>query len=456
MGKPVSERSLLSLTWPIFIDTLLVFCINLADAWFLSRISDSAAAAVGAVLPIAAMCFTFFIALNMAGCTLAARSLGANQTEDTARIFGVLMYACAVVGIVMSACLLFLAPTFASLMGLVGQSAMMGTTYLHTLGFGVLLLALRYGFSGILQAYGLTHWNMLATLAMTIVNGLLNYALVTGSWGLPALGVKGIAIATITAWGVNLALSAIIVLPYLKIAVKWRFDWAGLKQSLDELLRIAIPACLEPLSWHISQLVIMAMVVSLGEYSLAARVYAFQIIFCVIIFTIALSAGVQLKISHFYGAGRNLCMQKTLLKSVRAGIAIIVAILATTAIFAEPLLSLFTQEPAIIALGKQVLWLAIFCEIGRLLNMVVGLALKSTGHARWYAQFGITTMWLLSVPLAWLLALYFDFGLAGIWLAMGIDELFRGMVACVYWQKQHKARLNTAAEILASPSPSAN
>ena len=39
--KTVIERSLFSLTWPIFIDTLFVFLINVVDAWFLSRISDT-------------------------------------------------------------------------------------------------------------------------------------------------------------------------------------------------------------------------------------------------------------------------------------------------------------------------------------------------------------------------------------------------------------------------------
>lgn len=53
----VADRSLLSLTWPIFIDLFFIFMINVTDAWFLSRISDTAAASIGAVMPILGIAF---------------------------------------------------------------------------------------------------------------------------------------------------------------------------------------------------------------------------------------------------------------------------------------------------------------------------------------------------------------------------------------------------------------
>ena len=70
------DKSLWKLTWPVFVDILCVFLINIVDTWFLSVISDESAAAVGAVLPFLGLGFTLFITLNYAGNAVAARLIG--------------------------------------------------------------------------------------------------------------------------------------------------------------------------------------------------------------------------------------------------------------------------------------------------------------------------------------------------------------------------------------------
>ena len=346
--KTVIERSLLSLTWPIFIDTLFVFLINAVDAWFLSRVSDTAAAAVGAVLPISPMCFTFFIALNTAGCAVAAQRLGAQNNHGLNITYGALFSLCAIAGMVICILLLNGATFLASAMGLTGETAAIGSLYLHTLGYGVFLLALRYGANAILQSQGKTQWNMLSTAVMTLINVVFNYLFIDGKWGFPSLGVTGIALATCLAWGSSLLFSLWVIFSKLRMAVNFTFSWAGFKHAVKPILSIAVPSSLEPLSWHMSQLIIISMVVSLGEITLAARVYAFHLIFIVILFTSALSAGVQLKISYFYGAGQWQAMHQQLHRGLYLGLAVIICLVSMLYLFAPLFLGIFTQNPNII------------------------------------------------------------------------------------------------------------
>ena len=436
--KTVIERSLFSLTWPIFIDTLFVFLINVVDAWFLSRISDEAAAAVGAVLPIAAMCFTFFIALNTAGCAVASHRLGAKDVAGLDKTYGALMWLCAMAGSLVAIALLGFSATFASAMGLEGQAANYGTTYLHTLGYGVLLLALRFAASAVLQSQGKTQWNMIATGAMTIVNVIFNTLLAEGKMGFPALGVQGVAIATCLAWGTNLAVSIWAIRWRAHIAVSYVISLSELKQWLRPILKIAIPSALEPLAWHVSQLIIIAMVVSLGDIALAARVYAFNIVFLVLLFSSALTAGVQLKVTHLYGAKDFAAMHRELHRGIYIGLILVTVLVGILYLLASALLGLFTTNPEIIALGTTVIGLALICETGRLLNFLVGFSIKTTGNPQFIAVFGISTMWLMSVPLTWLLGIHLGYGLVGIWIAMGIDEVFRGTVALYYWNRRQR------------------
>ncbi|WP_054114173.1 MATE family efflux transporter [Marinagarivorans algicola] len=442
----IMQKSLFSLTWPIFIDTLMVFLINAADAWFLSQESDEAAAAVGAVLPIAGMCFSFFIALNAAGTAVAAQHLGKQYSagqaggNTVAHTFGALLILCAFAGVCISLLLLVFSAQFTALMGLTGSAATTASTYLHTLGFGTLILALRFGGSAMLQAHGKTQWNMVCTGLMTAVNIFFNYAFIYGAFGLPVLGVLGIALATCIAWGINL-IATFTTLYFLRIQFTLPESLRTLNVNMRPILTIAIPSALEPLAWHISQLIIMSMIVSMGHVALATRVYAFNIIFIVIIFTSALSAGIQLKVAYLFGARQFITMHNTLKKGVWQGLLVVLFMTGSVYLFAAQLLGLFSQNTAVIALGTSILAVAVFTEVGRLLNMVVGFSVKVTGNAQFIATFGITAMWFIALPLTWLLGVHWGYGLLGIWLAMGVDECFRGGVATWYWYRKQHARV---------------
>ena len=147
--------------------------------------------------------------------------------------------------------------------------AIYGAIYLKTLGYGILLLALRFAASAILQSQGKTQWNMIATGAMTVINIVFNTLLTEGKLGFPALGVQGVAIATCLAWATNLAVSIWAIRWRTDIDVSYFISVAEFKQWLRPILKIAVPSALEPLAWHVSQLVIIAMVVSLGDIALA-------------------------------------------------------------------------------------------------------------------------------------------------------------------------------------------
>ena len=84
----------------------------------------------------------------------------------------------------------------------------------------------------------------------------------------------------------------------------------------------------------------------------------------------------------------------------------------------------------------MLLWMSIFYEPGRVFNIVIINALRATGDARFPVQIGACSQWLFSVPLCWLLGVKFHWGLPGIWLAMMIEEWFRGMVMYRRWKKR--------------------
>ncbi len=429
----VADRSLLSITWPIFLDLLFVFLVSAVDAWFLSRISDTSAAAVGAMIPVSMLCFSLFVNLGFAGSSIASRLLGAKDDNNLGYTYGVLILMGVLLGLVLAVVMVFMAPIFSRWMGLQGDMAEMGAIYLSTIGYGAFFLALRTCVSSILSSQGKTDWNMWSTAIMTITKIFFNYAFVFGAFGFPALGIEGVAIASCIAWAASFLFSLWVVLGYFKLSVNIFMPWSTFKKSAKPILNIALPSTLEPLSWHLSQLVIISIVVNMGEIALATRVYVFNLIYIVVLFSVALSSGMQIKVAHYFGAKRYADANKMLFQGVQFGMVGAFFLVSILYFMSDQLLGVFTNKQEIWLLGASVILVAFFCEIGRVLNLLYGASLKATGDAKFIAIFGLFFMWAIAVPLAWLLGIHYSLGLIGIWIALSVDELGRGFVSLYRW-----------------------
>ncbi len=432
-GTAKKPSSLIKLTWPIFVDLLLVFSVTAVDAWFLSQISDTAAAAVGAVLPLVGLGFTFFITLSYAGTSIASQQIGAGKTESLPFTYGMLLQIFLIAGLLVGGIFHFFSQPLCQVLGMSQELVTIAASYLSALGSGVVFLALKYATNAILSSQQRTSINMLSSGLMAGANLVLNYALVHGVWGFPAMGATGVALASCLAWLLSLMFSLWVIYFGLKIPIFIPRSMRALKLYATPVLKIAGPSVLEPLSWHLSQVAIVAVIVQLGQEVLATRVYANNILFLVAMFGTAMSAGVQIKVSHNIGARDFAGANRELFLGLKIGLCGAVVLVSALYLFSDRVFAIFTDNPAIMQLGKQIILVALVCEIGRMLNLVVGASLKASGDAKYISFWGIVIMWLVSVPLAWLLGYYLAFGLVGVWLALAVDELVRGSVALTRW-----------------------
>ena len=430
----VADRSLLSLTWPIFIDLFFIFMINVTDAWFLSRISDTAAASIGAVMPILGIAFALYSTLHQGGSSVAAQRIGAGDYSRLASTYGALFAILLFGGIFLTVMMMSFAPTFAQRMGLQDDMSAMASIYLSTIGMGTWVLAIRFAAAAVLTSQGKTHWNMWSTFIMTIVNILFNYLLIDGKFGFPALGVQGVAYASVIAWVVSLCFTLIIIIKHLKINIALPNNWLLFKKDSTPILKIALPSVLEPMSWQLTQIMMTVMIVTMGELALATRIYTFNLLFTAILYGFAISAGVQIKVAHFIGAKRYNEAHEQLMLGLKIGLVGAMFFVFTLLTFSDQLFSIFTANTDIWALGRLILWVAIMGEFGRSINLIVGASLRASGDARYVSSIGFVLMWFVALPLAWLLGLHFAFGLIGIWFATSLDECIRGVIGFKRWQ----------------------
>ena len=121
----------------------------------------------------------------------------------------------------------------------------------------------------------------------------------------------------------------------------------------------------------------------------------------------------------------------------------VVAIASVMWLFAGQLYGLFSADPRVIALGRQVLLIEIFLEIGRSFNIVLVRNLQAVGDVRFPVLVGICSQWIIGVGLCYIFGILLNWGLPGMWLAFALDENLRGAIFLVRWKKGNWRNIKT-------------
>jgi putative MATE family efflux protein len=426
--------SLWALTWPMFIELVLAFTLGFEDSFYLAKLSDRAAAAVGALLPVFGICNMAFQTFAQSGASVASQLIGGERRAWASRTFIATILLNAVLGAGVASFFFLFDRRVGLWLGLSPEVYAPATEFLTLVGPMLFIQALRFSYASVINARGRTRWNMLAAAFVNVANLGLNHVLTRGTWGLPRLGVAGVAYSTIVAQSLGLIISATVVHAHLKLRWDLAGLWSDLRGCVTPILRIAVPSVIEPLSFNCNQLVLVRIIVVLGEVALAARTYTLNLIAFAIVWSFALGVGTQIKIAHYIGARRFSEAQAQLQRSLRIGMFLGFVMMGVLSLSARPLYGLFTSDPEILRIGRVLLLLGLALEPARTSNMVVGGSLRGSGDARFASFVSVALTWGIAIPLAYVLALRLGLGLVGVWLAMITDEASRGIMNYWRWQ----------------------
>jgi putative MATE family efflux protein len=413
----------------------LSLSLNFVDSFFLARISDRAAAATGALMPLLGATLVVFIAVGQAGASVASQLIGARRYADVPVTYLALIAFNLALGLLTSVSFFSLRHVLPGWLGLAGSLREDAATYLGILGSFQFLKATQIAYGNILNSRGQTKWVLAEALLTNVCNIGLNSLFLRGAFGVPRLGVAGVALATVLSLGVGLAFTVCVAHLRLRIRFPRRTPPGHFAQRLRQVLAIGLPSALEPISYQCSQLVVNALVISWGAQALAARTYVINFVtVTTILWGAAFGIGTQVLIAHRVGAQNFADANAQMSKGLKITILGNLTIAVLLALFHRPLLSTLTSDPKILELAAPLFLLGILVEPCRAVNIVAGGALRSSGDARYTALVGTVMMWSVGVPACYLFGSRLGHGLPGVWLGLGIDELARGLVNYRRWR----------------------
>jgi len=440
--SPAKHPSLLAIAWPIFIEQTLRILIGTVDTFMVSHVSDGAVAALGVAHQFVVLSLIAFNFIGIGASVVITHHVGAGDVKGARRIVTTALAVNTWIGLAVSVGAYLFAAPLLRLMQLPENLMGYALPFLTLMGGTLFMEAMNTSIGASLRAHGYTRDAMFVTVSQNILNILLNCVFLFGWFHAPKLGVTGVALASVISRVCACLAFWILLDRRLQLQLRARDFFDLPKERLKRILHIGLPGAGEHLSYWVSLMVITSFAARLGGDSLATMTYTQNIQRLVILFSISLGLGTEIYIGRLIGAGDFEAAYREVLRSVRTGLLIATGASILVALTARPLFELFSHDEAIIAGGIVLLRLAIIFEPGRVFNIVVINALRATGDARFPVQIAMGSQWFFSVPLCWLLSHTLGWGLVGIWIAMMIEEWFRGLV--MYWRWKRRRWLKYA------------
>jgi putative MATE family efflux protein len=428
------RKTLFQLTWPTYIEFSFLMLMMITDTVMLSQYSDASVAAVGNANRIV---FLLTVVVNIIAIgvgVVVSQYIGAKKDADSQKA----LFAGLVGGLFTSLIMALLLQASANLLLgwintplLIYQDAL---SYLRIVGMGIVFVSLSQTSGAGFRSFGFPKRVMIAGALGNILNIVLNFFLIFGVWISPELGVTGAAIATLTARIFTAFLLFFNLLKEKIIAI--RMTLKELIYYLKDIFKIGFPSALEQFIYQVSEFFILILVNGIGTLAVTTQVYVFNLTLPVLVFAVALSQGNQVIVGWHIGAYEDAEAYQRTIRSMWIGIITVVIISTTVYLNAQWILRIFTSNPQIIETGKNVLLVFIFLEMGRLSNIMVIQALRATGDVKYPVYAALISMFGIKVPLAYYLVMVQDLGLVGVFIAIAIDEIFRGFFVYIRWTKK--------------------
>ena len=432
----VGKKNLISLIIPIFFELLLVTIVGNIDTIMLGYYSDEAVGAIGGITQLLNIQNVIFSFINMATAILTAQFLGAKDYKRVKQVISVSLVLNVLLGLILGGIYLFFWESLLQKINLPGELIGIGKYYFQMVGGLCILQGIILSCGAILKSHGRPTETLIINVGVNILNIIGNAFFIFGWLGMPVLGPTGVGISTVISRGIGCVAAFYMMCKYCNFTFKKKYIKPFPYKIVKNILSIGLPTAGENLAWNVGQLMIVAMVNTMGTTIIASRTYLMLISSFTMTLSIALGQGTAIQVGHLVGAGEIKEVYHKCLKSLK--IAFIFAFVTTSLVFLfrKPIMSIFTTNPDILKASLKIFPLMILLEMGRVFNIVIINSLHAAGDIKFPMFMGITCVFAVAVLFSYLFGTSLGWGLAGIWLANAMDEWIRGLAMYFRWKSK--------------------
>lgn len=430
-GELPSQHQLLAtafrVAWPSTLESFLVALVSVVDVIMVGRLGASAIAAVGLTNQPKFLGLALFLSLNVAISAIVARRKGEGDREGANRVLVQAMMLVALLALVVSTIFVIFAEPILRLAGTNEDTHLLSTAYFRIIMGGMFFNVMSLVINAAQRGCGNTRIALRTNVTSNLVNIVLNFLLIEGRFGFPALGVRGAAIATVSGTVVALFMSVCSVLHpdgFLYIfshSNRLRFD----SKTLATIGNIGSSTLAEQLFMRFGFLTYAMMVARLGTNAFAAHQIGMNII------TISFSFGDGLSIASVALVGQSLGQERPDLARIYANFCQRMGFLCSTLLavvylfWGRTIFGFFTSEAPVLEHSVMIMRLVCVIVYTQIAQVIFSGGLRGAGDTRYVALVSLVSVAIMRPLSGWLFIYVLDMGLLGAWLGLLLDQSIR-------------------------------
>jgi putative MATE family efflux protein len=413
-------RAVFLLAVPMVLEMALESVFAVVDVFWVSRLGADAVATVGLTESMLAILYALAIGLSMGAAALVSRRIGERDPERAAvtavQAIGIGIAVAVPVGIAGA----LGAKRLLVLMGAPSDVVNKGWTFTAVMLGGNVVILLLFLINAIFRGSGDAATAMRVLWIANACNLVLDPCLIFGLGPFPALGVTGAAVATTTGRGIGVLCQLfLLVRGHGRVRVRRRHLRLDPK-VMGTMLRVSGSGVFQAVVGTASWIGLVRILSTFGSAALAGYTIAIRIIVFALLPSWGLSNAAATLVGQNLGAKKPDRAERSVWMAGLYNMAFLGFVSLFFVLFARPIVSLFTSDPAVLPVGVEGLRIVSIGFIFYAWGMVTVQSLNGAGDTWTPTKINLFCFWFWEIPLAYLLAVRAGLGPRGVFIAITV------------------------------------
>ncbi|MGV3461493.1 MAG: MATE family efflux transporter [Flavobacterium sp.] len=439
------RRAVLLLAIPMMLEMMMESVFALVDLYFVGHLKNSSFAVqtVGLTESVLSIIYSVAIGMSMAATAVVARRVGEKDPEAASRAGMQAIVIALIINVPIAILGMIFAKDILLLMGSSEASAEYGQTFMQIQMGSSFVIMMLFLFNGVFRGAGNAAIAMRSLWIANIFNILLCPLLILG-WGpVPAMGLTGAAIATAVGRSTGVIYQLYNLFKgkgMLKVAASYSIpDF----EQIKAIIKVAAPGILQFVIASCSWIFLAELVATTGgDEGSAGYQSALRIMMFFMLPAWGLSGAAATLVGQHLGAQMVERAEKSVFVTAKFNVAYMGTIMIICLLAADPMMWFFTNNPEVHDIAVEAIRILSAGYIFYGIGMVLLNAFNGAGDTRtptWVNFFGF---WTIQIPLAYLLAKYYNFGPTGVFIAIPAAETLMTIAAVILFKRGRWKRIS--------------
>ncbi len=428
-------KAIFILAVPMVLEMVMESVFAVVDIFFVSKLGANAVATVGITESVMTIVYAIGAGLSLATTALVARRIGEKNPEKAGIAAFQAILLAVIVSTVISAIGIIWAKPFMRLMGATNEMIDEGYMYPAIMFGSNGIVMLLFIINAVFRSSGDAAISMRVLYPANLINLVLDPLLIFGFGPIPALGIKGAAIATATGRSIAVAYQFYLLFKSHHRIHLTRKSIGFKPEIMVSLLRLSVGGIAQNLIATSSWILLVRIIAVFGAAALAGYTIAIRIIIFLLLPAWGLSNAAATLVGQNLGAGAPDRAERSVWITSYINMAYMGLVSLAMIIWPEQFIRIFIQDASVLQEGVIVLRIVSFGFIFYGLSMVMMQGFNGSGDTITPSILNLICFWLIEIPLAWVLAILLNQGLHGASLAIVIAESLLAVIAWILFRR---------------------